>query len=134
MQTKDRRGKSWKKLESHSSQKVAVRSQKASSASRWATSPSSRSEAKYSLKLTKRSLNVYENKGSAWKEQEEAGISRNLRGSYAFAEGILCFKVGNKSIQSERDKELFKTHGTKRECLLKQRVATERMSTKRECR
>jgi hypothetical protein len=33
------------------------------------------------------------------------------------ARKALCFKVGNKSIQSERDKAIFESYGTNRECL-----------------
>jgi type IV secretory pathway VirB4 component len=88
-----------------------------SSAQSWTISPSSRSEAKHSLKLAERSLNVYENKGSEWKELEEAGRSQKAKGGYVFVDGVLCFKLDNKFVLSERGKAFFKTEGTKRECL-----------------
>ena len=75
-----------------------MRSQKASHPSRWIISPSSRNETKHSLKVTERSGNVYENKGSAWKESKEAGMAQKPSGSYAFVAGVLCSKMDDKSI------------------------------------
>jgi hypothetical protein len=88
MKTKDRRGKSAKMLESHSSQKVAVRSQKASSASRRTISPlAGQSQAMQSSKVTERSLNVYENKRSARKESERSLNVLENKGTYT----LLCY-------------------------------------------
>jgi len=42
-------------------------------------------------------LNVYENKGSALKDRQEAGLPQNLRGSYVLDGDVLYFKTDNKS-------------------------------------
>ena len=55
------------------------------------------------LKATEQSSNVCENKCSAWKEREEAGLSKKPKGGHTFVDGILCFKVDNLSANgSER--------------------------------
>ena len=52
----------------------------------------------HSSELTERSLNACENKGSARKEREQAGMAQKPKDSYAFVDGVLWSKVDNKSI------------------------------------
>ena len=95
MKTKELRGSSEKNLACHRNLEVAIRRQAALLAPRWTISEQAgRSQAMHSSKLTERSWNVYENKGSAREEREEAGMPQKTKGSYVSVDCILWFNIG----------------------------------------